>query len=145
MRARVLILFIVGMGAAGVYSQDKDRAVESKIIALERVERLQAFEAKDLKTLDKILDDTFVLVDQKGELMTKANVLAYIRKVNSLRYQLGEMDVRLHGDTVVVTGLYQMNGIEDGKPFLRRGRFVDTWMYRNERWVAMASVSVPAE
>ena len=41
--------------AAGAQGQEAD--AESKIIALERVAKLQACEAKDLRTLDAMLDD----------------------------------------------------------------------------------------
>ena len=39
------------------------------------------------------------------------------------------MTVHLYGNAAVVTGAYRDKGTEKGKPFLRRGRFTDTWIY----------------
>jgi hypothetical protein len=51
------------------------RVSSRKPVALERVSKLQAGKAKDLNTLDEILDDAFASVDQDSKLMTKADVL----------------------------------------------------------------------
>jgi hypothetical protein len=53
------------------------------------------------------------------------------------------MTVRLHGDTAIVTGIYRLNGILDGKGIDQRARFVDTWLEKNGKWVAIASLSTP--
>jgi hypothetical protein len=119
------------------------RDIEGKLLALERVGKLQATQLKDLKMLNEILDESFVVVDQDGVLMNKAQVLAYVQKAISLRYLTSDMTVRLHGDTAIVTGTYRLNGILAGKRIDQRGRFVDTWLEKNGRWVAIASLSTP--
>lgn len=49
-------------GIDGVYAQgSSDPGVESKTVALERVWKLQACKAKDLNTLDEILDNAFAV------------------------------------------------------------------------------------
>jgi hypothetical protein len=53
------------------------------------------------------------------------------------------MVVHLHGDTAVVTGIYQTTGIEHGKPFKHRERFIDTWRYKNGVWMSIASLTMP--
>jgi len=138
----VVLLACVGVGSG--YSQESDDPdAASKILALERVGKLQACENKDLRTLDALLDDAFVHVDPEGRLLTKAEVLAYIQSLKSLQFATDAMVVQLHGNTAIVTGLYRVKGIERGKPFVRRGRFVDTWLYKNGRWVTIASLSTP--
>ena len=122
-------------------TQDSD--AESKIMALERIEKLQAYESKDLKTLDGILDEGFVHVDPEGRLLNKPEMLGYVQAVDSLQYIVEAMVVKLHGNTAVVTGLYRMKGVERGKRFARKGRFVDTWLFKNGRWVAIAALSTP--
>jgi uncharacterized protein DUF4440 len=91
-----------------------DSDAESKIMALERIAKLQAHENKDLKTLDTVLDEGFVHVDPEGRLLTKPEVLAYVQAVDSLQYIVEAMIVKLHEDTAVVTGLYRMKGVERG-------------------------------
>jgi ketosteroid isomerase-like protein len=98
---------------------------------------------QNVKTLDVMCDDAFVYVDSDGRVLTKPDVLVYIQRVESLQFVAKEMAVELHGDTAIVTGLYRMKGVQRGKPFGRRGRFVDTWLHKNGRWVAIASLLTP--
>lgn len=120
-----------------------DREIVSKIMALERLGRLQAFGSKDLKTLSELLDDDFVSVNLEGQRLSKREVLDYVQRANSLGYITQEMVVRVHGDTVIVTGLFQISVVRRGKPSMRQGRFMDTWMNRDGHWVAIASLSTP--
>lgn len=144
MRTLTLVVVLACVGASyGQVVRDSDS--ESKIIALERLARVQAYATKDLKTLDTILDTDFVYVDPNGLLLTKSEVLANVKAVDSLQTVTEAMVVRLHGDTAIVTGLYRMEGAERGKPFVRRGRFVDTWLHRDKRWVEIASLWTPVE
>jgi ketosteroid isomerase-like protein len=143
MKALAALVLLVGLGLPLSDAQWTDADAESKLIALERIQKLQAFKARDLKTLDDMFDDAFVNVDLDGRTRTKAEILAYIQGVDSLRYTPDAMVVRLHGDTAIVTGLFQVSGVERGKPFSQRGRFVDTWLYKNGRWIALASLSTP--
>jgi hypothetical protein len=48
------------------------------------------------------------------------------------------MTVYLHGNAAIVTGVFQIKGVDHGKPFAQRERFVDTWLYKNGQWVSMA-------
>jgi len=145
MKTLALLAILACLGMPTSYAQATDDAdAESRLMALERIAKLQAYEAKDLKTLDAILDDSFVQVDPEGRLLAKAEVLEYVREVGSLQYIVEAMIVKLHGNTAVVTGLYRMKGVERGKPFARKGRFVDTWLFKNGRWVAIAGLSTPS-
>jgi ketosteroid isomerase-like protein len=117
--------------ASANYAQEpSDSDVGSKIIALENLWN-QAAEAKDLDALDRILDDAFVYVDSDGRLMTKTEVLADVKSSQGIRVTSDSMVVHLHGDTAVVTGIYKITGLERGRRFVRRDRFVDTWRYKN--------------
>ena len=49
------------------------------------------------------------------------------------------MNARVYGDAAVVTGVYRVRGTDNGKPYLRRGRFTDTWINRYGNWVCVAS------
>ena len=55
------------------------------------------------------------------------------------------MAVHLHGETAIVTGIYGTKGVDHGKPFVRRDRFVDTWRYKNGVWTSIASLATPLE
>lgn len=127
-------------GAQAAY----DSALASKLIALERVSKMQAWQNKDVKTLNTIFDDAFVLVNPEGRELSKPEVIEYIQGSSSLQFIAEAMTVQLHGGTAIVTGLYRMKGADRGKPLALRGRFVDTWLYKNGQWVAIASLLTPA-
>ena len=141
----MLLVMLTCVLVPRVIAQQSDRGdVQGTILALERIRKMQATQLKDLKILGEILDENFVSIAQDGMLMNKPEVLAYVQKAGSLRIVSGEMNVRLHGKCAIVTGVYQLNGVIAGKIFTERGRFVDTWVEKNGKWVEIASLSTPA-
>jgi hypothetical protein len=137
-----LLLIVVASVACGAQQMD-DPDAKSKIMALEQLSKLQAYQASDTKTLDALLDDKFVSVDPDGTLQNKAELLTFVRRADSLRYLTSEMIVRLHNrNTAIVTGLFQMKGVLRGKSLHQSGRFIDTWLFKDGRWVAIASLSM---
>ena len=144
MRCSLLLTILLGIFASHGAAQDGDhRDIEGKLLALERVGKLQAIQLKDLRMLDEVLDENFVLVDQDGMQLNKAQVLAYVQKATSLQYLASEMTVRLHGHTAIVTGAYRLSGVLAGRRIEQRGRFIDTWIEKEGKWVALASLSTP--
>ena len=116
--------------------------ITSKLLALESMWN-RAAEAKDLRALDAIVDDDFVYVESDGKLLTKSEFLAEIHGAKGFQLALESRVVRLHGNTAVVTGIYRRTGLEHGKPFMKRERFVDTWRQKNGIWVWIASLFTP--
>ena len=113
---------LLGILASHVVAQDGDpRDIEGKLLALERLGKLHATQLNDLKMLNEVLGENFVVVDQDGALMNKAQVLAYVQNATSLQYLTSEMTVRLHGNTAIVTGTYRLNGILAGGRIEQRG------------------------
>jgi ketosteroid isomerase-like protein len=144
MRLLMCMMFVASVSPLPCAQEVRDRGMESKIIALERIGKLQAFQVKDIKTLDSILDEDFVCVDEQGDVMTKPQVLSFVQSADSLNFLADGMTAKLHGDAAVVTGLFRLTGTTKGKPFLREGRFVDTWIRRKSGWVTIASLWTPA-
>jgi ketosteroid isomerase-like protein len=51
-----------------------------------------------------------------------------------------DMNVTIAGDTAVITGIYRMKGKnEKGEAYDRKIRYIDTWIKRDGRWLAIAS------
>jgi hypothetical protein len=96
-----------------------------------------------MKALDGILDEAFVYVEAAGRRLTKAEVLAGVEASHGLRVSSESMVVPLHGDTPVVTRIYQLVGAERGKLLVRRERLVDTWWYRSRLRFSIASLTTP--
>jgi ketosteroid isomerase-like protein len=143
MRRLMLAVLLACAGtSAGSGQRIPESDAESKIIALENVWN-QAAQGKDLKALAALLDDAFVYVDPDGKMLTKVEVLADVQASRGLQIVSESMVVHLHGDTAVVTGIYQIKGVDRGKAFVRRDRFVDTWHYTNGAWRSIASLATP--
>jgi hypothetical protein len=75
--------------------------------------------------------------------MTKSQVLAETRATNPVDVVVQSSVAHLHENIVIVTGVMQLKGIDEGKPYLRYARFMDTWMNKEDRWVCISSMSAP--
>jgi ketosteroid isomerase-like protein len=135
----MLVALLASVGTSAGYAQDADSDVEAKILATEHMWG-QAYVSKDPKALERILDDAFVNVDSDGILQTKAEVMAEVRTSTVVQFLTESMGVHLHGNTAIVTGVFQLKGVDRGKPFAQRERFVDTWFYKNGLWVSIAGL-----
>ncbi len=142
MRRAFILVLIVCASALSRAQGDNDPATPSKLIAHERAIRVQAWQAKDIRTLNTLLDDDFVYIDEQGGVLNKMQFMSLIQSSNPTQCAVESVIAKLHEDTAIVTGLYQIHGAVKGKPFLRRGRFVDTWLNKGGAWVAVSSLSV---
>ena len=145
MRILMLGALLVCAGtSAGYAPRDSDSEVGAKILAMQHVWGL-AYVSKDPKALERILDDAFVNVDSDGIVQTKAEVLAEVGTSTVLQFLTESMVVHLHGNTAIVTGVFLIKGVEGGKAYTLRERFVDTWFYNNGQWVSIAGLVTRVE
>lgn len=112
----------------------------SKILAMEKIWN-QAELKNDAQALELILAEDFVMTVGDGGTLNKKETLDSVRDktYKPTLLQSEGMKVRMHGNGAVVTGEYHEKGTDKGKPFDRRGRFTDTWMYFDNRWQCVAS------
>ena len=120
----------------------RPEAASTKVLAMEHVWN-QAEAAKDLKALDALFDDSLVYVDSDGTLMTKAEFLAHVRTAHIEQVVTESMVVHLFQETAIVTGTYRASGFDGAKPVVRRGRFMDTWLFKDPVWVCIAAQATP--
>ncbi|MBZ5705789.1 MAG: nuclear transport factor 2 family protein [Acidobacteriia bacterium] len=143
---RVMMAFCAILVATSLLPAAQERptalADETKIIALENAWNY-AEEHKDARALDELLSSTLVYVDYDGSMMDKTQFLASVRVPSLHPEQIvnDKMTVHMYGSTAVVTGLYREKGISKGKPYIRRGRFTDTWVFEDGAWRCVASQS----
>ena len=137
----LLLLLWTAPGLA-VQSSTQPDAEQTKILALESAWN-QAEEHKDIKALDALLDSTLVYIDYDGSIMDKAQFIVSVKAPALHPEQIvnESMTAHVYGDKAVVTGIYREKGVKGGKPYQRRGRFTDTWIYQNGTWVCVASQS----
>ena len=118
--------------------------LRQELLSLERLVLVPALPHGAFNTLHSLLAAEFVLVTSEGRLQDKREWLAYVQGLDAVHYAIQDMIVRVHGDAAIVTGRFQMSGVERGKPFVRQGRFVDTCLNSNGRWLIISSLSTPA-
>ncbi len=143
MRTRMLVLAMAGLSLFAA-AQDADRGGASKLLALENAWN-RAEGKGDVRALDLILDGAVVYVDEEGALQTKAQVLAQAKEAAAHLQSLVTrgMNVRIYGETAVVTGSYRTAGLQRGRPYQREGRFIDTWVFKQGTWVCVAAQATP--
>jgi len=112
----------------------------SKIVAMENLWNQMQLN-HDAPAMEKMLDDDFVLTDYDGSLLNKSQFLDSIKDMSvKLAMEMSEgMKLHQHGTTVVITGATREKGTQNGKPFTHSGRFTDTWMKKDGRWLCVAS------
>jgi hypothetical protein len=113
---------------------------ETLLIALENGWN-QAQLHHDSKALEGLVADTFVSTDNDGTLMSKAQFLADNRDLSYAPSVMTNSEERVfvYGNAAVVNGIYHAKGLNKGKPFDHYGRFTDTWVSINGKWMCVAS------
>jgi ketosteroid isomerase-like protein len=121
-----------------------DAAARSTILALEYAWS-RAETNGDIKALSGLFANSMVLTDYDGALLTKAEYLARVKSdAKSAGPVVTEsMEVRVFKDSAIVIGIYHTTGIDKGKPYLRRRRFIDTWLLIDGLWQCVAAAAVP--
>ena len=132
-------IFVLGATLAGG-EQENVRDDGGKVLALEKAWN-HALEAKDPKALDMILGSTFVSIDIDGSVGSRSEFLASIKAADYQPSQAvtEESNVQVYGDAAVVVGVFRVKGKEKGKAYVRRERFVDTWIKTNGTWQCVVS------
>jgi ketosteroid isomerase-like protein len=87
------------------------------------------------------MDNSLVYTDYDSTLKTKADFLAGVKAAGHRPEQqvTESMNTHVCGDTAVVTGVYRVKGVDQDRPYQRRGRFTDTWIHQNGTSVCVAS------
>ena len=141
---KIFLCFAVMLCVAvfAVAQENKLTDEGGRVLALETAWN-HALEAKDVKALNMLLAHTFVSVDIDGSVSSKSEFLASIK---SPEYQPSQAvteqsNVQVFGDAAVVVGVFRIKGTEKGKPYVRRERFVDTWIKLNGTWQCLATTS----
>ena len=100
-----------------------------------------AIEAKDTKALDMLLASSFVAVEIDGSVSSKSEFLAGIKAPEYQPSQAvnEQINAQIYGEAAVVVGIFRIKGVEKGKPYVHRERFIDTWIKHDQGWQCVAS------
>jgi ketosteroid isomerase-like protein len=133
-----MLLWVITLAAQQSSVSDEGGRVQALELAWNH-----ALEAKDTKALNMLLANTFVSVDIDGSVASKSEFLASIKAPDYQPSQAvtEQSNVQVNGDVAVVVGIFRIKGMQKGKPYVHRERFVDTWIKMNGVWQCLASTS----
>jgi Domain of unknown function (DUF4440) len=136
----VCLLWLAGSLAVAQSVVGSSRGSESLLIALENVWN-QAQLHHDSKALAGLVADTFISTDGDGVFMDKAQFLSDNMDLSYAPSLMTNKDERvfMYENVAVVAGIYHAKGLDKGKPFDHFGRFTDTWVYLNGKWLCVAT------
>jgi ketosteroid isomerase-like protein len=148
MKSAFIVAIIVFTSAECAWAQADAESTKSKIVALEQSWN-QAYKSGDTKALDVLLDDGIVLVNDDGSVESKEEFLASVKsstpQPTAQQQQVAPESFSVHvfGNVAIATGVMRVKGVESGKSYTRRERFVDTWLLKKGTWVCVGTDATP--
>jgi ketosteroid isomerase-like protein len=115
-------------------------SAEEEIRQIE-IEWGEAFERRDMATLDRLMADDYILTDPLGNVRNKSDSLAGIER-NEVHFESTKSDnvkVTINGDTAVVTGRSTFKGRYKGWSMAGRYQYTDVLVKRSGVWRAVSS------
>ena len=141
-RLRVLGVVAALLAVSAAASAQDVKSDQQVLIELEQLWDA-AFHRGDAKYIETLLADEFIATYGDGSRGDKAKELSLAsdsrQQVDSSR--LDEFIVKTFGNTAVVWFTQFLVGPVNGKPTEVRYRYVDVWVNRGGRWLAVASQS----
>jgi ketosteroid isomerase-like protein len=135
------LLFIVALAVAlAAGSANEADADRGKLIALESAWN-QAQMQKDVSAVEQLLAPTFIYTDYDGLVQDKKKFLDDLKDPAYHATSMINEDAQVfpYHNAAVVVGTYHTKGTYKGKAFEHRGRFTDTWLYQEGKWMCVAS------
>lgn len=144
MRATGLLMVLACATSLPVFAQESAGSDPATVIRALEHEWVVAQSHNDNAALDLIFDNALVYVEY-GRLVSKGD---YLLRVKSAKPQLEQIvneavTVRMFGGTAIVIGTYRETGVKDGKSFVKRWRFIDTWVNKKGSWMLVAAAAAP--
>lgn len=112
---------------------------EKAILQVEQNWR-EALRTNNADTIAAIEDEGYTLTNSHADLRTRSDdiVEAKAHAIEYSQFYNHEQNVRLYGDTAIVTGITSVEGVSGDKPFKLDVRFTDILVRRNGEWKAVA-------
>jgi ketosteroid isomerase-like protein len=146
----MLILMIVAFQLISMTNLNASPEEDAKAVAALDTKYQAAVKVNDAATMDQILADDFVLVNGRGKVSTKADLIESAQKKEIIYERQdeepGSQKVRVWGDTAVVTALLWIKAVQAGKPIDYRLWFSDTYVRTPTGWryvFGQASLPLP--
>ncbi len=141
-------LVVMLLGVTRLWAQDSSvprgssDQIKSDLLHIEREAGHANFDC-NYQYFAKLEAEEFIFTDAKGAVTTRLQDLAGEKDCHKFdgSYDLDETQVRLYGNTAVVSARVTVAGKKDGSPFQTRSRFTDVFVWRDGRWQIVAGHS----
>jgi uncharacterized protein (TIGR02246 family) len=145
-----LILMMIGLSFGTATHLNASSEEDVKAVAALDTKYQAAVKSNDAATMDQILADDFVLVNGRGKVSSKADLIESTRK-KEFTYErqdeeAGTQKVRVWGDTAVVTALLWIKAVQADKTIDYKLWFSDTYVRTPAGWryvFGQASLPLP--
>src|SRR5215470_14154047 len=145
-----LTLMIIGLSLGTATDLNASSDEDARTVAALDTKYQAAVKSNDAATMDQILADDFVLVNGRGKISSKADLLESARQ-KEVTYERqdeesGTQKVRVWGDTAVVTSLLWIKAVQADKPIDYKLWFSDTYVRTPAGWryvFGQASLPLP--
>jgi len=140
----IILTVIVSIQIAA--AQDNITAAKLRVATVvKQIEQLeearnQAILKGDAAAIERMTADDYTFVTLKGELRTKAEIVKGFAS-GAFKYQsrtISDLNIRVYGDTAVVTGRSVQKGIENGKDYSGDYWFTRVYVKQNGAWMTVA-------
>lgn len=141
-RVRAVVLVAYFLGICGLSAGQSAKAApssEQEIRGLED-ERNRAIVRGDASALERMTADDYTFITLRGELRTKSEIVKGFQS-GSFKYDsrtISDLNVRVYGDTAIVTGRSTQKGSENGKDYSGDYRFTRVYVKQKGRWMTVA-------
>ena len=112
----------------------------AKLVGLERMWN-QTQLSRDATAIASMIGDRFINTEYDGEVSDRGKFLADFADptFKPTVMSIDDVKVEMYSTTAIVTGIYHTKGTYGGKPYEHFGRFTDTWVSQDGRWLCVAS------
>lgn len=142
LRFTITILFCAAGISALAQGPTDLAAKKANLIALERMWN-QAQVNRDAPAVASMIGNHFINTEFDGEVSGRNKFLEDFAdpQYKPSLMNITNVEVEFYGGTAVVTGDYHTKGESGGKPYDHFGRFTDTWIFQDGKWLCVASHS----
>ena len=101
-----------------------------------------AWIARDRRTIERLIAPDWQVTHVAGQRLTRADVFRDMLESDAnviASMTVDDVDVRVFGDSAVVTGRTRAQGAQAGVPYNVTLRFTDVFVRRGDQWQAVAS------
>jgi ketosteroid isomerase-like protein len=135
----IVAIALMSSSRAGSDNHATGKSAVEEIRLLEE-ERNQAILHDDSAALERMTSDDYTFVTLRGEMLTKAAIVQNFRS-GAAKYQsreISDLNIRVYGNSAVVTGRAIQKGAENGKDYSGDYWFTRVYINQGGRWITVA-------